>query len=303
LLDFPGSLTLQDVAPDGAALVSADDERLALASGTRNSKRVTDLSWHNWNIAKDLASDGQWVLFEDGSEAAGPHYSVAIRKLDGTPPIRLGDGAAGGLSPDGKWAISILNGNPDQVTLLPVGPGQPRVIPTNGLERVMNGPARFLPDGQRIFVNAHEPGRGVRCYVLDLANGNRKPITPEGVACQIVSPDGRSFVGVTASRAVSIYPMEGGTPRPIPGLEPNFQLVRWSDDGSFLYGYPTGRVPAMVYKVDPATGKKTPVQELLAEAPPGVVNVAPLVMNGRATSFVYSYYQVSSVLYVISGLK
>jgi eukaryotic-like serine/threonine-protein kinase len=302
LLTFPGSLTLQDVASDGRALVSVDAERLALASGVRGSDTVTDLSWHDWNIAKDLSSDGQWVLFEDASEAAGTHYSVAIRKLDGTPPIRLGDGSGGGLSPDGKWAISILAGNPDQLTLLPVGAGQPRVISTGGLE-LQNGPARFLPDGQHILVNAHEPGHSVRGYVVDLAGGKPRPVTPEGVAGQIVSPDGRSIVGVTASRASNIYPIDGSSPRPIPGLEPDFLLVRWSDDGSALYGFRGGHVPTMLYKLDPATGKKTPLQELMAEAPAGAVSIAPLVMNGDASRFVYSYYQVSSVLYVFSGLK
>jgi len=304
LLDFPGTLTLQDVAADGSVLISADDERMALASGIRNSKGMTDLSWHNWNIAKDLSSDGQSVLFEDASEAAGPHYSVAIRQLDGTPPIRLGDGSAGGLSPDGRWAISILTGNPDQVMLLPVGAGQPRLISTGGLERVQNGPARFLPDGGRILINGNEPGHGVRCYVLDLAGGKPKPITPEDVAGQFASPDGRYILGAnTASRAASIYSMEGGSPRPIPGLEPDFSFVRWSEDGTALYGYRIGHAPSMVYKVDPATGKKTPLQELLSEAPAGVVNISPVVMNGNASRFVYSYYQVSSVLYVISGLK
>ena len=302
MLDFPGSLTLQDVASDGSVLISADEERLELASGTR--KGVSDLSWHNWNIAKDLSNDGQWVLFEDASEGAGPKYSVAIRRWDGTPPIRLGEGSAGGLSPDGKWAISVISGNPDEVMLLPVGAGQPRMIATRGLEHVLNGPARFLPDGQRILVNGNEPGHGVRCYILDLAGGNPRPITPEGIAGQVVSPDGRYLLGAnTASRAVSIYPTDGGQPRPIPGLEPDLALVRWSEDGMSLYGYRVGRVPTTVYRVDPITGKKAPLHQLLGEAPAGVVNVAPLVMNGDASRFVYSYYQVSSVLYVISGLK
>jgi serine/threonine protein kinase len=304
LLDFPGALTLQDVASDGSVLISADDERLALASGTRKSKGITNLSWHNWNIAKDISSDEQSVLFEDASEKAGPYYSVAIRKLDGTPPIRLGDGSAGGLSPDGMWAISILNGNPDQVMLLPIGAGQPRVISTDGLEHVVNGPARFFPDGQRILINGNEPGHGVRCYVLELASGKSKAITPEGVTGQIVSPDGRYILGAnTASRATSIYPVDGGSPRPIPGLEPDIALVRWSEDGSVLYGYRKGQIPTTVYKVDPSTGKKTPVYELLSDAPAGTVNIQPLVMNADASRFVYSYYRVSSILYSISGLK
>lgn len=302
VLNFPGSLTLQDLASDGSALVSVDTERLALASEIKGGHGATSLSWHDWNAAKDLSNDGQWVLFEDASEAAGPHFSVAIRKLDGTPPIRLGDGGAGGLSPDGKWAISILSGNPDHVVLLPIGAGQPRPVPTEGLAHVFV-PARFLPDGQHIFVNGNEPGHGVHSYLLDLSGGKPKPVTPEGVTGQIVSPNGLYILGMNATRAFSIYPINGSSPRSVPGLEPDFQLARWSDDGRYLYAYSTGHVPTTVYKVDPVTGRKTPVQELLTQAPAGVVNIMPLVMNGAASRFVYSYYQLSSVLYVISGLK
>jgi len=302
LLDVPGGLTLQDVASDGRALVSVNTERLGLASGTRNGKAITDLSWHSWNVAKDISRDGQWVLFEDASAAAGPNYAVAIRKLDGTPPVQLGQGTAGGLSPDSKWAIAIFPGRPARVTLLPTGAGQPRTVPANGLEAIQS-PARFLPDGQQIIVNGNEPHHALRCYVLNLDGGKPRPVTPEGVPCQIISPDGRYIVGANATTQATIYPMDGGAPHPIPGLEPDFALVQWSEDGSALYGYRTGRVPTAVYRVNPSTGKKTRLQELLAAAPAGVVNVAPLVMDREASRFVYSYYQVSSVLYMISDLR
>ena len=97
-----------------------------------------------------------------------PTMSVAIRKIDGTPPIQLGEGSAGGLSPDGKWAIGIIAGSPGRITLYPVGAGQPRTIPVTGLERIHNGSSHFLADGKRITVNGNEPGHGVRCYIVDL---------------------------------------------------------------------------------------------------------------------------------------
>jgi Tol biopolymer transport system component len=302
LLDVPGGLTLQDVAADGRALVSVNTERLGLASGTRNGKAVTDLSWHNWNVAKDISSDGQWVLFEDASAAAGPNYAVAIRKLDGTPPVSLGQGSAGGLSPDSKWAIAIFPGSPARVTLLPTGAGQPRTVPSNGLEGVQV-PSRFLPDARQIIVNGNEPHHALRCYVLNLDGGKPKPVTPEGIPCHVVSPDGRYVLGANATTRAAIYPIDGGSPHFIPGLEPDFALVQWSEDGSALYGYRTGHIPTTVYRVDPSTGKKTRVQELLTAAPAGAVNVAPLVMNRDASRFLYSYYQVSSVLYMISDLR
>jgi len=301
LLDFPGGLILQDVSADGRALVSLNAERIAMAAVARDGKPV-DLSWHDWNIAKDISSDGQSVLFEDSSEAAGPNYAVGIRRIDGTPPVRLGEGSAGGLSPDGKWALSVFTGHPQRVTLLPVGPGQPRNLNIGNLE-IQNGTARFLPDGKGVTVNANEPGHGVRCYLLDLNGGAPKPLTPEGIDGGIVSPDEHYILRADASEEAAVYPLNGGAPRIIPGLTPGFVPFQWSPDSRFVYGYHPGQVPAKVYKVDIETGKKNLVEELMRDPTAGVVNVAPLVATRDGSRFAYSYYQVWSVLYMISGLR
>jgi hypothetical protein len=79
--------------------------------------------------------------------------------------------------------------------------------------------------------------------------------------------------------------------------------VQWSEDNSSIYGYRKGEFPARVYQVNLATGKTTTIQELRPESSTGVVSVAPVVVNRDASRFAYSYYQVFSVLYIISGLK
>jgi eukaryotic-like serine/threonine-protein kinase len=307
ILDLPEGMTLQDVAPDGTVLVSLDRERVAMAIAARDGKS-TDLSWHDWDLAKDISSDGQSVLFEDASEAAGSHYSLAIRNIDGSPPVRLSEGSAGRLSPDGKWAISVFRGSPGQgspgeVKLVPIGPGQPQTIAVPGLD-IQNGPAHFLADGKRITLNASEPGHGVRAYLVDLDGGKPIPITPEGITGGLISPDGKfSFRVDDAGGGVAVYPTAGGAPHTIPDLEPTFTPVRWSDDGSSVYGYLPGRIPAEVYMVNLATGKKTFIQELQPPTNVGVANIAPVVVTPDGSRFAYSYYQVSSVLYLISGLR
>ncbi len=302
LLGLPMGITLQDIASDGRVLVALNSKRLAMAFSTVGSKQDVELSWHDWNVAKDISRDGQSVLFEDASEAAGPGYAVALRKLDGTLPVRLGDGSAGGLSPDGKWAISVSTGHPQQVTLLPIGPGPPRPVDVSGLEHIPNGFARFLADGQRLIVNGNEPGHATRCYALDLAGGKPKAVTPVGTLCGPSSPDSRFVVGVGPNSALAVYPVGGGPPRPIPGLAAGFHPVQWSEDGRVLYGYQMGELPSKIYKVEMATGKQTVVQELRPGAPAGVVIVAPVVVSRDGTRFVYSYNQALSVLYLISGL-
>ncbi|MGD0267993.1 MAG: protein kinase [Candidatus Sulfotelmatobacter sp.] len=300
ILDLPSGMTLEDVAPDGRVLVSVDVERVAMATAARDGKAV-DISWRDWTIAKDISRDGKSVLFEDASEASGPHYSLGIRNLDGTPPVQLGEGSGGGLSPDGKWAISVLTGSTERITLVPIGAGQPRTIPTPGLERIANGNVHFLGDGKRISLNANEPGHADRMYLVDIEGGKPRPITPEGVTNGLISPDGK-FIVLPDAAGVGIYPTAGGAPRLIPNLESNFVPILWAEDNSAVYGYVRDQMLTKVYKVNLATGEKSLIQELKPETTVGVVYVAPVVMTRDGSRFAYSYYQVSSELYLISGL-
>lgn len=294
-------LTLQDMAPDGRILISTDSERLGMATAPRNGKAV-NVSWHDWDVAKDISRDGQQLLFEDASEAAPRNSAVVIRKLDGTPPTQLGEGSAGGLSPDGKWAISILTGSPGRVTLLPVGPGRPRSVPITGLDRIANGTSRFLPDGKRLTINGNEPGRGVRCYLINIDGGKPTPVTPEGVTAGSVSPDGHGILAKNGN-VVAIFPIDGGSPHTIAGLDPDFIPLQWSEDNSAVFGYLPNEIPARVRRVNLATGAETFVQELSPDSNSGLVFIAPIVVNRDGSRFAFSYYQVYSVLYVISGLK
>lgn len=300
LLELPGGMTLEDVSPEGQVLVSLETERLSMATNARGGKPV-DISSHDWSVAKDISPDGQSVLFEDASEAAGSHYFVAIRKIDGTPPVQLSEGSAGGLSPDGKWAISVLPGSAG-LTLVPIGPGQPRTIPVRGLERIQNGATHFSLDGKHISLNANLPGHGVRCFLIDLEGGQPIPMTPEGVVCGLPSPDSRSVLANDGA-VVAVYPADGGPPRRIPNLEEGFTPLRWSLDNSSIYGYRPGQVPAKLYKVNVTTGAKSLIQELQPENATGVVLIAPVVVNRDASRFAYSYFQMFSVLYLVSGLQ
>ncbi len=303
VLSAPGGLTLQDIAPDGRVLVSFDNERLAMEWSGRDNQQVQDLSWYDWTIAKDISRDGKWVLFEESSEPAGPNYAVAIRKIDGSPPIRLGEGSAGSLSPDGNWAVSIFTGTPERVVVLPIGPGQPREIALPGLQEVQNGSAHFLPDGRRIVVNGNEPGHRGRSFVLELSGGKPRPITPEGIYASLPSGSGQYVVGTGADHRLTLFPVDGGEPRAIPGLESAYSVSQWSADSTALYVHRSGEVPLKVYRADIATGKLKLVRELVPANRAGVVSIAPVVTNPEASEFVYSYYQVLSVLYVISGLR
>ena len=303
VLDLPVGITLHDIAPDGRALVALDSRRLATAFMTLGDTRDVDLSWHDWNSVRDISPDAKSILFEDASEVAGPAYAVVVRKVDGTPPVRLSEGSAGSFSPDGKWAASTSTTQAAQINLLPIGPGQIRSINVTGLAHIHNGWARFLSDGQRLTVNGDETGRAARCYVVDLSSGKATPATPEGFSCGPSSPDARAVVGKGPNGSNAIYFLDGRAPQTIPSLDPRFNPLQWSNDGSLLYGSHAGEFPSNVYKVEIKTGKETLLQELKPGVPAGVVAVAPIVISRDGTHFAYSYNQTLSTLYVISGLR
>ena len=302
LLDLPVAINLQDIAADGRVLVSLNSTRLSMEYATLGSKEGLDLAWHDWNSPREISRDGQFLLFEDASEAAGPNYAVATRKVDGSLPVRLGEGSSGGLSPDGKWAISILPNSTSQITLLPLGAGEPRVVNLSGLDHVQSGWARFFPDGQHVAVNGNQTGHANRCYMVELPSGAAKPVTPEGVVCGPLSPDGRSLVGTAADRSIAIYSLGGSAPKQVLHFGDNFVAVQWADDGKALYGYHSGEFPSRVYRVEIATGKADVIKELKPGVTAGVVMLAPIVVSRDGKYFAYSYNQTLSALYLISGL-
>jgi eukaryotic-like serine/threonine-protein kinase len=305
ILAVPGGLTLQDIAPDGSALVTVDTERVAMEWAGKDSKEVRDLSWYDWSIAKDISSDGQSILFEESSEPVGRNYAVAIRNLDGSPPVRLGDGSVGSLSPDGKWALAIYPSAPQHISLYPIGPGQAREIFVSQLQHLENGGAHFLPDGKRIVINGSLPGRPVRTFLLDLSGGKPTPVTPEGVVASVPSPDGKYLVGTISDR-LDLFPVNGGPPIPVPmrgAKKTSYDVANWSADSKALYVYDSSQMPLKVYRLNIATGDVSLLRELTPKDRAGVIRISPVVTDTHASQFAYSYFQTLSVLYVVSGLR
>jgi dipeptidyl aminopeptidase/acylaminoacyl peptidase len=303
VLSIPGGFSLLDIARDGRVLVSVyGTERLAMNWTGKGGQPERDLSWYDWTVAKDVSADGKSVLFEANSEALGPDAAIGIRKIDGAPPIHLGDGSVESLSPDGKLAVSLVPGDPDRIRLLPVGPGQPREIPVTGLEHLQSG-AHFLPDGRHLIVNGNQAGRPVRSFLVDLSGGTPSPITPEGIRGTLPSPDGQFLAGTDADHQIVLLPIAGGAPIKIPGATSGLESTQWSSDSKGLYVYRSGETPLQVSRLDIKTGALTPVRRLIPQDKAGVVSIFPVVATQDGSQFVYSYYQVLSSLDVITGLK
>src|SRR5262249_21160398 len=105
----PGKLVLADVSRDGRVLLSLEDERNGIVGLGPGDKAERDLSWLDLSSVLDMSKDGRLIVMREESEAAGSAGILAVRKTDGSAPIRLGEGF-GLLSPDGSRIATVVLG-------------------------------------------------------------------------------------------------------------------------------------------------------------------------------------------------
>ena len=102
-----GQVDLEDISRDGRVLVAHPNFRFDMVARTPGESKERELTWLGLSQVADLSEDGSKVLFTEHPEGAGEGGATYLRGTDGSPAVRLGDGVAQGLSPDGRWALAI----------------------------------------------------------------------------------------------------------------------------------------------------------------------------------------------------
>jgi eukaryotic-like serine/threonine-protein kinase len=307
---LPGALMLLDIAKDGRVLLVRATWRRELLGVFASDPKQHELSWLDYTFPSDLSADGKTLLFDeeggggalDYSKSGGLTYAVYIRKTDGSPAVLLGEGGAVALSPDGKWVIAQTQESPSQFRLLPTAAGEPRDLTK---DNVNHSWAHWFPDGKRILFSADEPGKGVRFYIYDLGSGKSAAISQEGVngTAFALSPDSQQIAAIGPDQKGYLYPVAGGEPRLVAGINQGEQPITWSADGRSLYIYQPGELPARVYRLDVQSGQRTLWKELMPSDPAGVENIGPIYMTPDAKSCVFGYHRMLADLYLVEGLK
>jgi len=214
--------------------------------------------------------------------------------------VRLGEGSSQDLSPDREWVLAIIhNASDPQLVAYPTGAGEPKVFPKDGVS--VFG-ASFLPDGKRVVFTGSEPGHGSRLYLRDFAGGKPRALSPEGYVGGLVSPDGQWITVRGPDRKRYLYPLAGGEPKPIPGLDPRDATLQFSPDGRFLFVAKSSEAPAQVYRLEIATGKKELWKTLMPADAAGVSSINPLP-TPDGSAYVYNYTRILSDLFLVGGVE
>ncbi len=215
--------------------------------------------------------------------------------------VRLGEGAAADLSPDGAWALAIVPSAPSHLMLYPTGPGEPRRLESGNVRDFSS--ARFFPDGKRILACGTEVGHASRCYVVDVAGSKPRPITAEGTSDGFVSPDGTLVVVEAGRGRYQLYPSAGGEPRPVPSLATDDLVSGWTADGQGLLVRRWSEIPAELDRLDLASGRRTLVQRLAPQDLAGVVRIQNPILSGDGKAYIYSPTLRRADLFLVEGAR
>ena len=303
--NVPVDLRLLDVSQGGRALVSRVNWRVGINCLTPGQTAERDLSWFDASEVHDMSSDGETILITEFGEGGGiERWGVYLRETTGEPAVRLGDGMAFALSPDGGMALTMSLGPDPELVLLPTGAGEPVRIRNDGIRNYEA--MDWMPDGRQIVFAGSAAGRGVRCYIQDIEGGEPRPITPEGIRFHLgqkaVSPDGE-WIAAEGDGPPSLFPVGGGEARSIPGVEPQDSFVAWSSDGRSIFVSPELEVPRTVYSVDLSTGKRSFWKALAPADLVGVIEIWSIQISADEQSYCYSYARNISDLYLVEGLR
>jgi Tol biopolymer transport system component len=299
---FPSidSAITMDAAPDGRILYAAGDSRISIRVLTPGDSAERELPWLDVPIAADLSRDGRWLLFSDEGVSAGLNYAVGYRNTDGSPAVRLGEGSALGLSPDGKWAIGrIPSPPPARFVLYPTGAGQPvrlDVKPITTVKRVA-----WFPDGRLLICGAEATGIQ-RCYRASLGGSAATAVTPDGTTDGWPAPDGRTLLLQTDKGVWQLADVESGATRVVPGDHVNDTVLGWTQDSRVVFVVESSTIPARTARVDLSTGARTFVRELTPSDRTAVMAIYPgrVVDDGRA--YVYTYWRQAQRAIVVKGI-
>ncbi|HEY7574157.1 MAG TPA: hypothetical protein VIB08_03285, partial [Thermoanaerobaculia bacterium] len=206
--------------------------------------------------------------------------------------------------PDGAWVLAHTARAPKpQLWLYPAAAGEKRVLATGNLS--IQSVAEWLPDGKRIVFTGNEPEHGSRLFLMDIAGGAPRALSPEGYRSfsRGVSPDGKFVLAVGPDRKRYFYPLDGGEPTPVNGLATDETPSGYSADGRFLYVCRRQDIPAKVSRLEIATGRREHWKDLAPADGAGIVDISPVIPTPDGNAYVYGYSRTLSDLYLVSGVR
>jgi serine/threonine protein kinase len=304
-LTLPARVKFYDISSTGDALLSTGSVQLGILGKAPGDAAELDLSSLDSGQVAGISTDGRIIVANIVGESATPKGTIYLRKTDGSPATRVGEGHAYKLSPDGKWIAGyVLDATGARhFSLLPTGPGEVTETTVPGLRSAavlgwLDGEQRYLVVGRK--------EKSFQCFAWDARRGTVQPVCPEGTpdtVAYIVSPDGKKVLGPKANGGWIVYSVDGAAPREALGIESDEFPMNWRTDNRSAFVRPNRESTASiaVTVVDLVTGKRSAWKEIRPAQP--VVEIHDLYITPDGAGYAYNFVLVQSDLYVARGLQ
>ncbi len=311
--NLPANVMLYDISRDGRALLSAGATRWGILGAAPGDSQERDLSCLDGGIVMGISNDGRLIAASVTGEGAGPKGSVYIRNTDGSPPVRLGDGLAYDISPDGQQVSGyvVADDGLRRFVLFPTGAGEEITTAAPGLESAAPGkpssPVFGWLGNEGYLVAGWLPGKKYQCFAWDRKRGTVKPVCPEGTPDRTdisASPDGTKALNAGPAGGWFVYSVDGSPAQEVKGIGPDEVPVGWRADNRSLYIRPqrAGAMSTPVWIVDIASGKRTPWKEIRPSQPVDLRTDLHLHITPDGSAYAYNFSLQLSDLYLAQGL-
>jgi hypothetical protein len=262
-----------------------------------------ELSWGDWSVLADVSADKRTLLFSEQGDAVGGNYAVCIRGTDGSPVVKLGNGNAMDLSPDGRYALASTLDTPTDLVVLPTGTGEAKTLPRGAIRNHFH--AAWLPDGRQIMAIGEDSTGNVNGYIQDVVGGDPRRVianvdfTGRGIR---VTPDGRYAVPTPFRK---LYSLTGGPPIDIPGIQPyeRFFCAGIGQGGREIFVAALDTKHPPILGIDVKTGARRVIRVLSPRDPAGVLNLGVVRVTSDGKAIAYSLDRNLSEVYVAKGLR
>jgi serine/threonine protein kinase/Tol biopolymer transport system component len=301
LLHVPGRLRVLDVAASGTVLLTNESNRQEVYGKGPFGEKQVNLSWFDWTLGRGLSRDGQFAVLEEDGEGGGPQYSVFLRKMDGSPAIRLGAGYATDISPDNKWVISGNIKQPAATMLLPTGAGEPRTLGDGKLTHAAAA-SLYLPDGKSILTIATEGDAKMRTYQVPVDGSAPRPFGPADFLARAVSPDGKLAVGGIPPRRVIVDAASGQVVKELTNVTGGERMVQWSADGKALYLFVPKGLQGDVVRMEIESGKRQTIYTLTPGDLSGTGGIGGVRITPDGKYYTFTVARTLSDLFTVEGL-
>ncbi|MFI5177676.1 MAG: protein kinase, partial [Vicinamibacterales bacterium] len=274
-LRTPGDAIILDVDRTGRWLLSKEEQRWNIVIKRPGDAAEQGMSWMNFSSGALLSHDGSLMAFTSQNIGEGLDYAVLLRKTDGSPPARLGDGSGIrriGLSPDNRWVAAWIFST-HTLVFYPTGAGAPQrlTVPADG---DFGG---WFSDSRHVLLMEALNGAPSRCYRQAIAGGAPEPLPPEDADFCLTLPDDEVLLH-TRSGKMRLYDRPGGTG--VPAQEPDNVPVGFEPGGFAFISTPMPDQGFRIERMNLRTGDKTPIVTVAIADRAGLVKVQPSSLVG-----------------------